>query len=347
MKIPGWIRRSLIYLRPIVQPIVRLIRSVVGLDGFWWIVGIATVLATGILLSWCFWDELGNENESVSSTIRNVGLLFGGIIAMLLAVWRSKVAERQANTAQQRLLHERYERGAKMLGSGVLAVRLAGVYALERLAKEHPEEYHIQVIELLCAFVRHPTEDVRIEYDPESDGDQDEQVRRIRADVEYAVLAIGSRSDTGIALEQRSKDVKLYLREANLSHLKVSDAKLSGAWLTKANLSGATFPRARLSEARLRRAKLSGAELRNADLTDAKLWGADLSKAILHGANLSGADLCGVDAPSPRYGELAKGLIQAQLDEACADQDNLPKLDGVLDAETGEPLVWHGKPCKG
>ena len=46
-----------------------------------------------------------------------------------------------------------------MLGSGVLSVRLGGIYALERLAKEHPEEYHIQIMELLCSFVRHPTRD--------------------------------------------------------------------------------------------------------------------------------------------------------------------------------------------
>ena len=40
----------------------------------------------------------------------------------------------------------------------------------------------------------------------------------------------------------------------------------------------------------------------------------------------------------------AKGLTQAQLDEARSDPDNPPDLEGVLDAETGEQLVWQGKP---
>ena len=39
------------------------------------------------------------------------------------------------------------------------------------------------------------------------------------------------------------------------------------------------------------------------------------------------------------------GLIQEQLDQACSDPDNPPDLGGiVLDAGTGKPLVWRGKP---
>lgn len=44
-----------------------------------------------------------------------------------------------------------------MLGNSLLAVRLAGGYALKRLASEHPKEHHVQVMELFCAFVRNPT----------------------------------------------------------------------------------------------------------------------------------------------------------------------------------------------
>ncbi len=38
----------------------------------------------------------------------------------------------------------------------------------------------------------------------------------------------------------------------------------------------------------------------------------------------------------------ARGLTQAQLDQARADPDNPPKLDGVEDAVTGKQLVWRG-----
>lgn len=98
------------------------------------------------------------------SAIRDYGLLIAAIVAFPLGFWRSRVAERQADaargqveTSEQGLLNERYQRGTEMLGSDVLAVRLGGIYALQRLAKDHPEAYHVQVMRLLCAFVRNPT----------------------------------------------------------------------------------------------------------------------------------------------------------------------------------------------
>ena len=60
------------------------------------------------------------------------------------------------DTAEQSLLNERYQRGAEMLGSDVLSVRLDGIYALDRLAAEQPASYHIQIMQLFCAFARRP-----------------------------------------------------------------------------------------------------------------------------------------------------------------------------------------------
>ena len=91
----------------------------------------------------------------MGTTARNVGLMIGGAVALVFAVWRSWVAHKQADTARQGLLNERYQKGAEMLGNNVLSVRLGGIYALERLAAEHPEQYHVQIMKLLCAFVRY------------------------------------------------------------------------------------------------------------------------------------------------------------------------------------------------
>ena len=106
-------------------------------DTFWWIAGIVLVLVTSLSLAWCYWEELRGDQESLSATVRNVGVVIGGVIAILFAVWRSIVAARQATTAQLGLLNERYQKGAEMLGSKVLAVRLGGIYALDRLAREY------------------------------------------------------------------------------------------------------------------------------------------------------------------------------------------------------------------
>ena len=60
-------------------------------------------------------------------------------VGLPLAIWRTKTADRQADTAQQSLLNERYQKGAEMLGNSALAVRMGGIYALQRLAEDHPE----------------------------------------------------------------------------------------------------------------------------------------------------------------------------------------------------------------
>ena len=39
-----------------------------------------------------------------------------------------------------------------------LSVRLAGIYSLEWLAKEDPEQYHIQIMQSFCSFATNPGE---------------------------------------------------------------------------------------------------------------------------------------------------------------------------------------------
>ena len=142
---------------PYIASLVFIVRK--KWDWVVWTFAIGAVLAFGVIASWVFWEVLHSEQDSVSTTIRNLGLLIGGAIAIVLAAWRSKVAEGQADTAQQSLLNERYQKGAEMLGSEVLAVRLGGIYALQQLAAEEPLRYHVNVMRLFCAFVVHASKD--------------------------------------------------------------------------------------------------------------------------------------------------------------------------------------------
>lgn len=264
--------------------------------------------------------------ESNSTTIRNVGLVVGGIIAIGLAVWRSKVAERQADAAQQQadvaqqqadvaqrgLLNERYQRGAEMLGSETIAVRLGGIYALQRLAEEHPSEYHIQTMLLLCTFVRYWIT---------------ENMYQRREDVQTAMDVIGHRTQSQIELEIQD-GFTLDLRFAPLRGIELSGMNLSRADLTGAHLWWAN---------------LAGANLTGADISGARISGANLFKVNLAGTDISGTEFLSTLSEST-FVQHSQGLTQTQLDEAHADPDNPPKLDGVLDTETGEQLVWRGKP---
>ena len=130
-----------------------------------------------------------------------------------------------------------------------------------------------------------------------------------------------------------------YLGSANLTDANLGHADLTDANLVRANLTDANLVRANLTGANLIRANLSRINLANAlliltDLTGANLSRANLTDAFLILTNLTGANL-----------SHAKGLTQAQLDQACADPDNLPNLSGLRDAETDLPLEWRGKPC--
>ena len=299
-------------------------------------VGAVAVLAalSGTLWVLCvYWDWFVTEptgRESGSTTVRNLGLVVGGLIAIPLAIWRSIVAQRQADTAQRGLLNERYQKGAEMLGSEVLSVRLGGIYALQRLAEDHPGQYHVQIMGLFCAFVRHSTKDK---------GDNAiSEGHRIREDVQAVMAAIRIRSDDGIKLEKKEK-LELDLSGANLSGANLSNANLNGA-----NLSGTVLLKANLSGVKLFEADLTTADLTRADLTGAKLVTANLGNAILIRANLLDAnlflsillntDLTRANLSGTNLSH-AIGLTQAQLDQARADPDNPPRVD--------PPLVWRGK----
>ena len=213
-----------------------------------------------------FWCWL-RDGESGSTTIRNLGLVIAATIALPLAIWRSVVAAHQADaarkqseTAQRGLLNERYQKGSEMLGSNVLAVRLGGIYALARLASEHPRDYHMQIVSLLCAFVRHP---------PVVETDN-QDTNKLREDVQAVMTAVGKRSKTQIRIETKRG------YSINLIKAVLTDAVLIGA-----NLTGAALVEANLTEAMLAEANLTGAVLDRANLTG----------AMLYKANLTGADL--------------------------------------------------------
>ena len=313
-----------------------------GARGFWIMLAVVVpaIPAIGLSVSavlsqefQCWLIGSGPNGETGSTTIRNLGLIIAGLVALPLAVWRGYVAHRQSNTAQEQvdksqqqvetaqqgLRNERYQKAAEMLGSAVLSVRMAGIYALQRLAEEYPEEYHVQIMQLFCAFVRHPTEDEKYEARLESETmdiawrDNREGLRdkpMLREDVEAIMQAIRKRSQCGIALERKEEFI-LNLTKAKLPHINLIGADLSNANLWETNLFLAY-----LNKSKLIKANFFDADLAGAGLTD---------------ANISGALLSGV-----------QGLTQVQLDMARADPSNPPRTGRIIDARTGHDLIWRG-----
>ena len=140
MKFGNWLRR--------LRPNFKILKSA----WFWIIAWVMVVVIATIVISFLFWNDL--KTDDISSTIRNIILAAAAVIALPLAIWRSIVAQRQVDTAQQSLLNERYQKSAEMLGhTDKQSVRIGGIYALDRLAAERPKDYHIQVMKLFSAFV--------------------------------------------------------------------------------------------------------------------------------------------------------------------------------------------------
>ena len=180
------------------------------------------------------------------------------------------------------------------------------------LAKESPEIYHVQVMELLCAFVRHPTKD-------QSSTDKmfmDEVIPR--ADVAAVVEIICKRSKSQIQIE-RIAEFGLDLSRVDLSDLGFENTELTGAKFYGARLYKTSFAKANLSNAHFADAIFSDVWPRfKRDSTMDREY-----KPISH-ANLREANLTGTSFSLQMGFRPAKGLLQEKLNEACADPDNEP-----------------------
>ena len=242
--------------------------------------------------------------ESGSTTFRNLSLVFAALLALPIAIWRTRVAQLQATTAQREHLDSLYRQGADKLLNEDLSVRLDGVHILDRLAKDVPDRYHIQIMSRLCAFLRNSRNAQHV------NGDLQEDDRAVAE-------AIRSRATAGRNIEDQSSFT-----------LDLHSTNLKGVW----------FNGAVLSRADLMLTCLGDAKLNNADLSDAIVYWAKFDDADFNDAELTGAKFS-LNGEHP-----ATGLTQEQIDQSWSDQDQLPMLDGVMDAVTGRQLTPPKRP---
>ena len=204
----------------------------------------------------------------------------------------------------ERQLNERFMRAVDQIGHPALDVRLGGIYSLERLAQESPED-HGPIVEILAAFVReHAPWPTRAGASRTGNGAAGTDPRgRPATDVQAAVTILGRRT---LAYDED--------RTIGLAHTALAGASLTGAHFEGAVFSGANLEGADLFKANLHAADLEGANLRSAglllaNLNDTVLWGANAEGARLYGANLEGAALKGANLRSA-------GLTGANLKDA-------------------------------
>ncbi len=320
-----------------MKKLKRLLRLIKPLFPKLWIPAWTFLLLVVVTLVWIIFPEWLTGGESASTTIRNLGLIIAAMVGLPLAVWRSLIAERQAETAQHNLLNERFHKGAEMLGHPQLrSVRLGGIYALARLASEHPESFHLQVMQLFAAFVvSQTTTDETIGCAGESADSQvprtgraDENGHESTQDVQndlFQTVESNSVPGTGEAMMAHlvasgkvpnppalAKDVKEAVRFiAERSDRQIALETREGFRLNLANtcLAGMT----------LRAANFSNVNFTQANLRRVKLWGARFSNGVLPGADLTAADLKFTDLQNTdmrRVNLTAANLVKANLRDA-------------------------------
>ncbi|HVQ96370.1 MAG TPA: pentapeptide repeat-containing protein [Mycobacteriales bacterium] len=262
---------------------------------------------------------------------------FGGLLVLggVIGAWQ------QIGIARQGQITDRFTRAIDQLGNDAPQIRLGGIYALERIARDSAaDRWTVTVV--LAAYVRdrvpwpvgspdgpeHPTPTL----------DPHPRWLQVRAnDIQAAITVLGrrprspepwnlylSRTDLRSADLAHRRLPNTELRHANLARARMVDAHLEGANFTNTDLRQANLQQAHLAGAVLRRAHLQGA-----NLCDANLRGADLRGADLTGARLDGADLTGVEAdesttwpdqqPPPAAGTTGPGRTDPAAEPAEPD----------------------------
>ncbi|MFJ7305221.1 pentapeptide repeat-containing protein [Streptomyces sp. NPDC099088] len=100
--------------------------------------------------------KLADINDVLKATVTGLTLI-GAVLAGLYAYRKQLLAEGDAHRADASQLADRYTTAAEQLGHDQAAVRLAGVYALARLADDWAEQRQV-CIDVLCAYLRMPYE---------------------------------------------------------------------------------------------------------------------------------------------------------------------------------------------
>jgi hypothetical protein len=243
-------------------------------------------------------------------------------------------------------------------GTPNLEVRLGGIFALERIAKDSPRDSWT-IAEVLTAYVRQNARWVRSSSSPDhaasssetvGESSEVEETAPLRTDIQGILTVLGRRVQGKDRLDPERLDLQgTNLRRARLNNANMDRANLAYAHLERAFLIGAHLEEGVLIEAHLQQAYLMGAYLKAANLVDANLYGADLRGADLEGADLGNAHLEGayLDGADLRF---AKYLTAEEIESAASRKATrlpahlayLEELDETLTQSTPPPPSASG-----
>jgi hypothetical protein len=262
-------------------------------------------------------DRISAENEIFRNIIQSLGGAF--FLMGVYFTWRN------LRLAQEGQITQRFNDAIEHLGSEKPEVRLGGIYALARIARDSPKD-HISVMHVFSSYVRETTKRTAVE--------------PVAPEVQAILTMIARRT-----VEHESDDDKIDLRDAYIPGVNLRGGQMENVCFDGANLCRATLENALLRGASLRAAVLEDAYLRSADLRATDLTGADLRQASLREALLDGADILGaqLDGTTLLRTDLSgvKNAIRQQIAAAIIDETTTLPVYGDLirTSTTGGPLI--------
>jgi hypothetical protein len=300
-------------------------------------IGISVVVLIGFLSHggavW-LWTKYSTHQPAIAPLLT----LLAGVAVAGVALLRHFA---QTEADRQRRITESFSKAIEQLGSDKVEVRLGGIYSLERISKESPNDYWT-IMEALTAFVRERSQRTEAERTeritqrayflwieagrPEGIADffwtNAERREPPPTDIAAVLTVLKRRSEWGRKRET-ANNWRLDLRGAILRGANLREAHLEGAFLDRAHLEGAFLVGAHLEAASLADVHLEGAILLAAHLERAFLDGAHLERAILemahlerailNRANLRGASLHRVHLEGAILDSATRGLERAIL----------------------------------
>lgn len=267
-------------------------------------------------------SQLENDLRKTWAQIAVGIVLMLGVIATFR---RTSATERSVHLLQEGQITERFTRAIEQLGSDKTAICLGGIYALERIAKDSPENDHRQVMEVLTAYVRENTRWV----EPAERSEVGHNLPGPPSTVIQAILTVLGRRNA------RAENPGDYL---DLSSTKLRKAKFS-----KQSFGPVNFTRAYLEDALLDYANLEGSNFYHAHLEDVFLNGSNLDNASFYGAHLNRAELLGASLQDSDFAGAdlqGSNFQRANLERANLTEANLQNTDFLYAHLEGANLYW-------
>ncbi|MGH3942706.1 MAG: pentapeptide repeat-containing protein [Pseudonocardiaceae bacterium] len=218
-------------------------------------------------------------------------------------------------------------KAAESLTAADVVKRIAGIYALESLARSGSGSRKA-VVNILSAFVRERS----------SRQDQNEDWQELSREASNSDIELALRSLS--KLNSQALRIRIDLRGAQLASADLSNLNLARADLSGAVLNGSDLSFSNLAQVSLRSTSLVGSRLDGANLTDAVLDDTDLTKASLVSTNLTGAlirsaKMRGVYAISTNF----SGALLGEVDLTGAHLRDVEIKFSGDDTEDSQPRI--------